>query len=556
MFKSRPLFLVVVTLCLLMAVIVSYWVALMPQRSLTAMKNDMLETSGLTLDAKRAKLDIWNGFGVLLEDVTVSNAADSTWQLSAKSVATPGLLGGRFVIDKAIVDIDVSSVKAVTLLNQSRITLRDGILKLRDPARQTVVAVTDINGDVSVVGAKGLQGQLAMVWGSQVSDLVFDIDDLERFATTGSPMDVTLKSKSMLIGFSGQGRAEKGLKLAGQAIAEAADIGGLLRWLGMSIETIDGTGAVTFQSGLETNGLAMTFGSLTGKVGGTSLKGNITLSAGADRPKLSGDLGISALSLWGLNTGSSLLAQPWSEAPLVVADISAVDLDVNVATDQLSLRQRNWGPVTAQLKSADGLLELVLPEQKIAGGNGRLTMKSQRVVDGLTVQVDLDTKSTPAQTLLGGLLGFDFLDGALNLNAALKANGKSIAQMVSTLQGPLKLSSAESVIQKIDVLPALSQPQKGWNLQESAKTEKLSFEFDMNLTEGVAGLNSGRLNFNGISLKPKGEIDILRQALLIQLMPSGKSTDAKMTMTGQWLQPQFSTAGVLKSTTALTPPAN
>jgi hypothetical protein len=556
MFKSRPLFLIVVTLCLLMTVIASYWVALMPQRNLGAMKADLLNRSGLVLDAKRAKIDIWNGFGVLLEDVTLSNVETSTWQLSAKSLATPGVFGGSVVVDQGVVDIDVSNFKAVTLFNHSRIMLRDGIVKLRDPARQAVVAVTDINGDISAVGAKGLQGQLAMVWGSHVSDLVFGIEDLERFATTGSPIDVTLKSKSMLLGFSGQGRAEKGLKLAGQVTAEAADIGGLFRWLGMSVQTLDSAGPAALQSGLETNGLAMTFGSLTGDIGGTSLKGKITLSAGADRPKLSGDLNVSALSLWGPKTGTSLLARPWPEEPLKVEDLAAVDLDLNFATEQLTLRQRNWGPVTAQLKSAAGSLELTVPEQIIAGGNGRLNVKATKVGGGLNLQSELDIKSAPAQLFLGGLVGFDMLDGAIDLNAAVKANGQSIAQFVSTLQGSLKLSSPKAIVQKIEVLPALSQPQKGWNLQESAKTENLLLEFDTTLNEGVAVLNSGRMSFNGVSLKPRGEIDILRQAVLIQLAPSGKNTDAKMSMTGQWLEPEFSAADILKSKTALTPPAN
>lgn len=556
MFKSRPLFLVVVTLCLLMAVIVSYWVALMPQRGLRNLKADMLETSGLVLDAKRARLDIRNGFGVLLEDVTLSTSTTSTWQLSAKSMALPGLMGGNVVLDQAVLDVDVATVNAGALGFPNRITLRDGILKMRDPARQAVVAVTDINGEISAVGAKGLQGKLAMVWGSQVSDLVFGIDDLERFAMTGSPMDLTLKSKAMLFGFSGQGRADNGFKLAGQATADATDIGSFFRWLGMSVQTLDGGGAVALQSGLETTGLAMTFGTLKGDVGGTELKGGVTVAAGADRPKLSGNLNVVTLSLWGPKTDTSVLAQPWSEKPVPVSDFAAMDLDMTVPADQLKLRQRNWGAVTAQLKSSDGAMTMAMADQKMAGGMGQINVILAKAGAYLKMQAQLDIRSASAQTLLGGLLGLDVIDGAVNVTATLKANGQSMAGMVSTLEGPLKFSTQDAVLRKVDLLNAVSQPQKGWNPQDALRTEKMAFDFDTLLSEGVATLRSGLLRFNGVTLKPSGEIDTLRQAVAVQLAPSGKNTDANMFMRGTWLAPEFSAADSLKEKTAITPPAN
>ncbi len=556
MFKSRPLFLVVVTLCLLMAVIVSYWVALMPQRGLRNLKADMLETSGLVLDAKRARLDIGNGFGVLLEDVTLSTSTTSTWQLSAKSMALPGLMGGNVVLDQAVLDVDVATVNAGALGIPNRITLRDGILKMRDPARQAVVAVTDINGEISAAGAKGLQGKLAMVWGSQVSDLVFGIDDLERFALTGSPMDLTLKSKAMLFGFSGQGRADNGFKLAGQATADATDIGSFFRWLGMSVQTLDGGGAVALQSGLETNGLAMTFGTLKGDVGGSELKGGVTVAAGADRPKLSGNLNVATLSLWGPKTDTSVLAQPWSEKPVPVSDFAAMDLDMTVTADQLKLRQRNWGAVTAQLKSSDGAMTMSMADQKMAGGMGQINVILAKAGAYLKMQAQLDIRSASAQTLLGGLLGLDVIDGAVNVTATLKANGQSMAGMVSTLEGPLKFSTQDAVLRKVDLLNAVSQPQKGWNPQDALRTEKMAFDFDTLLSEGVATLRSGLLRFNGVTLKPSGEIDTLRQAVAVQLAPSGKNTDANMLMSGTWLAPEFSAADSLKEKTAITPPAN
>jgi hypothetical protein len=556
MLKSRPLFLIVITLCLLMAVIASYWVALMPQRTLRNLQAEMLETSGIALDAKLARLDVSNGFGTILEDVTLSNTGSSPWQLSAKSFSVPGMLGGSMMFDQAVLDIDVASVTAGTFRFPDRITFRDGVLKLRDPARQAVMAVTDINGDISREGTKGLQGQLAMVWGSHVSDLSFDIEDVERFAATGSPMDVTLKSKTRQLGFSGQGRADKGFKLAGQVTTEATDIGGFLRWLGMPVQVLDGVGTVSLQSGLSSSGLAFTFGTVTGDVGGAAVKGNIILEAGADRAKLSGDLNLSTLSLWGPKTNTSILAQSWSEKPLPVSDVAAVDLDLTVTAGQLKLRQRDFGPVNAQLKNAAGQMTLVMPDQKLGGGTGNFNITLTKSGAGLKMETAVDLKSVSAQSVLGGLLGFDALDGAVNVKANLKSEGQSIAGLVSTLAGQLKLSSPNVTVLSVALLPPLIKPQSGWNPEKGLQTGNVNYDFDFAIQEGIATLRSGVMNFDGIALKTKGEIDALRQALTLQLAPKGKNTDPKMSLSGPWAMPEFSASDVLKEKTAVTPPAN
>lgn len=556
MLKSRPLFLIVITLCLLMAAIASYWVALMPHRTLRNLQAEMLETSGIGLDAKLAGLDIGSGFGVKLEDVTLSNTGSSSWQLSAKSITLPGLLGGNLVVNQAILDVDVASVTAGTLRFPERLTIRDGILKLRDPSRQAVIAATDVNGDISSEGPNGLKGQLAMVWGSQVADLSFDIEDVERFVAAGSPMDLTLKSKNMLLGFSGQGRADNGFKMVGQATAAAPDIGSFFRWLGMPVQSLDGIGALSLQSGLSGTGLSYTFDKLSGDIGAAAIKGNIIFEAGADRAKLSGDLNLSTISLWGPKTGATILAQPWSEKPLPVSDLSSVDLDMTITTDQLKLRERDFGPVKTQLKNTAGQMALSLPEQNIADGTGNANINFSKSGADLKMESSADLKSATAQTLLGGFLGFDALDGTLNWSATVNGNGQSIAGLMSTLAGQMKFSSANATVQKINLKPPLTKPQSGWNAQDNLRTGDVRYDFEFSLQEGVATLRSGAMNFNGIDLNPKGEIDLLRQAFALRLSPKGKDTNPQMSISGPWSSPEFSASGVLKEKAAVTPPAN
>lgn len=553
MLKTRPLFLLVVTLCLLMVVVASYWVALLPQRSLRQLKQELLLTSGVVLDAKRARLVIGNGFGVVLDDISLTNPSDQPWQLTAKSATMPGVMGGDIALDQPVLDVDVSNVNAGILAMPYRTILRDGILKLRDPARRAVVAITDINGEISSEGAKGLKGQLAMVWGSQISDLVFDIEDLERFSASGSPMDVTLKSKAMLLGFSGQGRADKGFKLVGQATADAEEAATFFRWLGMPLQSLKGSGKFTAKSGISITGLSVALADASGKLGASEFSGQLTLAAGADRMALSGDLDISQLSILGPQKTASVFAEPWSEQVLPFTDAKAIEYNLNIKTAALVMRGRNLGGLAFKLTADGGNTSIGVSRQPFAGGHVEGNISLEGSVQRPDVFGAWQLEGVDAKLFMSGMFGFEPLEGPIDGVANFSSQGLHPAALISSLKGDFSLQSKSLGISGVDFKNLLAEPRVGWI---GALTKPMQMNLATTLNEGVMILGTSDIQSAEVTLKPRGEIDVLRQVFDIQLQPKGSGTDPKMMLTGPWNAPTFSNTVAAKEKTAVVPPAN
>jgi hypothetical protein len=556
MFKPRPLLLILLTLCLLAIAVGSYAVAILPQKALRNFQAELFQSSGYRVDVSRAHFDVAGGFAVVLDDAVLSSTTDATWTVSANSITLPGLFQNTLLIDQAVIDVDLSKLTAKSFIALPTVQFHDGVVKLHDPAKKAVVAITDLNGQMTFTASKNLVGQFSFVSGSRVSDFSFSIETADRLASSGSPMDFTWKSKNMVFAFSGQARMRDGLKTVGQITAEAKDLGAFTDWLGMAWESLKTIGPLRIESGFATEGLALAFNDVTGVVSGSAIKGRVALEAGADRPKLSGELAVSAVSLWNTAPSTSVLARPWSEKTLAISDVAAVDLDLTLEVKALKLRDRLLGALRVSFETENDGLKIIVPEQAIADGRGVMMLALTKAQTDLVIENQLKLTSVDASKFLGGVFGFDRLGGRMNVETNLKAKGGSIAGLISTLEGQMKLSSAAAATLNIDLKKPVMKPQNGWNEQEPTQTNALRFEVPLTLSEGVAQLGATLLGFEGVSLKPLGEIDLLRQAVKIQLLPTGKNTISTMAMRGPWGYPSFSAADVLPEKPAIIPPPN
>jgi AsmA-like C-terminal region len=532
MLKSRPLFLIVLTLCLSLLAVASYWLALLPQRILRDAQADMLNTSALVLDAGKASLDMSNGFAVVLDDVSISSAAGNTFQLSAKTLVLPRWWSNAITLSQAIIDVDVTkgAVGSVTL--PQNLIVRDSILKLHNRATKAVFAITDINGTLLPDGSQGAQGRFSMVWASRVASVTFNIEDMLRFGSGGSPADVTLNTKNMFVGFSGQGKFNQGLSLVGQITADAQDTSALLDWFGMSLGNLEGAGAFKMQSAVASKGLAFEFDEIKAQVGTVAMTGNTKIASGPDRARVSGDIAVSRLSLWQGTTIGSVLAKPWSETPLELRDITSLDLDLNLKVDMLRVRDRELGPNVVHLETDGERLKISKD-----GVNASLTLAKHG--GSLSMETSVNVENAEAHTVLGALLNFDALRGPVSVNGTLKAEGQSAAALVSSLQGTLTLASKSTALKGVDLAALLKTPSGGWNLNPDVATQNLKFDASLKILEGVATLMLTDVTIGATLYKPKGEVDLLRQAFALTLAP-------KLTLTGPWSEPIFSSTITLK----------
>jgi hypothetical protein len=552
MTKSTPLLLLVATITLVLAALLAFWIALMPQRILYQISERFRSEQGSALEARNPKLRFDGGLVLQLESVTLTDGSDNTAALSARdmsmNVGVSALFGGAVIADTVtlnapVLNIDVAAKSNWQSLPARTVIVREGVIKLRDATRKSVVALSDVNGRLTT--GEGVKLDISFLQNGAITSLVADADSMARLVDTGSPVDVSVSAQDRILSFSGRAVFNGGLALDGQLTAEGSDTGTMMEWLGMPLQSLKTSGPISITAGVSTTGLSATFNNVTGKFAGQDLKGQMNIQAGPDRMRLTADLTMAALKVL---PQTSLLTQAWSETPFSSADVNAVDTDIKLKADQLSLRGIDQGAADITLITTSGnmLLNASLPVTKIF-----VAVKPK----GQIVQVDvaIDANSVDAKMFLGGLVGFDRISGPIDVAFKTSAEGASPAALVSTLKGSFNLVTKRATLNGVDLSTVLSAPREGWQASDSAKSTGLDMSIEAKLDEGVATLDKADISASGVALKAKGEVDLLRQAFNISLVPKGKVQSIK----GTWVSPLFAAdAGTAPPMRPATVPAN
>jgi AsmA protein len=550
MTNSRPLFLVVVTILLLLVALVAFWLAAMPQQLLGSLKNTVVDQSGFKLEAASPALSFNDGLALKLSSVSFSN--DSATSLSAESMQVKmrfaSLFGGSFstediVFDKAVVTLNVSPDSKLPAFLKGRIVLNESSLRLRDATTKGVVNLSDVNGSIATLADGSVKASFDFLLADRLTTFVGEAESAERMFTSGSPADFTVSAPGMSFGFSGQAKISNGLAFVGQANVEANDTAALFRWLGMPLELLEGSGAFRMISGVSAQGLSTKFEKLDMKIGSETIAGKATLAVGADRTALSADVDVSRIAML---PDVSVFAKAWSEKPLSLAGFTALDLDFILRAKQLQLRNRNLGEALVQVKSEAQNITVTVPQQKLAGGNFEASLQTTTKDGEVIVDTKLTASKVEASTLLGGLFGFDTLQGPMDISSQLTMRGKTPAGLVSTAEGQLKLKTGDGAIPNLDLADMLSKPATGWPTQGSSAPQDSSVDLTAQVKDGVADFERFIIKSGAQSFKLSGEIDALRQAFDLRV--------GSLFLTGPWSSPE--TSATAKNKTAVTPPAN
>lgn len=552
MTKSRPLLIVVITLCMLFAALTAFWIALLPQRMLGQISELMLREQGLTLEAKKPRLRFDGDLVLRLEAVTLTDGKDNVTALTARDmtldVGIASLFGGgvtakTLTLNAPIVNIEVSGHATTLSLPARRVILREGVVKLRDATRKSVVALADVNGQISMGESAKLD--VSFILNGAVTTLAAEVESATRLLAEGSPADISLSAKNQIISFSGRARYSSGVELDGQITLEGSDAAGFFNWIGMPLRLLEDVGPIALTSGVSTNGLSATLNNVDAKTGAQNVKGNANVQAGPDRMKLTADLAMAGLNVL---SKTSLLAAPWSEKPFDLSDLTAVDADVKFKVEHLSLRGLDQGPSDVAVTSTDGKtnIDVSLAATKF---HVALVPKSKMI----QLDATLDAKLVDAKTLLAGLLGFDRLSGPVNLLAKVSAEGANPAALISTLKGNINLDGQKLSLSGIDLRSLIATPHEGWQANDTAKTARFDMSFESQIDDGVAALQKAEIALPDATLKAKGEIDFLRQAFSVSFAPKGKVQSLK----GTWVRPLFAAdAGIAPALRPVTAPAN
>jgi AsmA-like C-terminal region len=553
MTNSRPLLLIVITLCLVLVSLTVFWIAAMPQQLLGTLKRNLAEQGSYTLEATSPTLSLRDGLALSLANVTLGNAKSASLsaghmdiKLALTSLFGGGMNADEVVLDTAVITLDVADTSTLPKLFARHLTLKESTLRLRDEKRLAVVGLTDVNGSLAILPDGAAKAELTFLLDDRLTTFAAEAESAERLFTTGSPADISLSTPRMLIGFSGQAKLNAGVSLAGQSIIESDDAAALFRWLGMPFESLKGMGHFNLAGRVVMQNLSAQFDKFEARVGTESVTGTASISAGPDRMKLAGEWSVLRLDLFAVQT---LYEKPWSEKPFSIADVTAANLDLKLNVKKLRLRGRDLGAVAVSLKTEDNRTTVSLPRQPFATGQAEAAFVFSQNKGTLTLDTKMDASAVDAKLFLGGALGLDTVQGPLDVSIATTQQGNNLAELISTTSGAMKFASKNLTIDGVDLATRLSTPGSGWQAKVGLLTSGATLQTTALLADGIATLDQTMLKLGSASIKPRGEIDVLRQAVALQVSP-------KITMTGAWVAPVISAGELPKIKSPASPPAN
>ncbi len=370
-----------------------------------------------------------------------------------------------------------------------------------------------------------------------------------------SPVAVKLSAGAAEVDFDGRAGFQP-MMAEGRLGADLADLAAISALLGMDRpalpqgfgrDAVKVTGDVT----LTAEGSAHLRGG-TILLDGKAITGDLDLTPGEARPKLvarlaTGDLAVAGNVAEGTGAGAgggAVATAGWSDRPIDVSGLSALDAEVGIRAASLDLGAVKLGPVAAAVTLDNARAVIRLEDVGAYGG----TVAGQFVVNGrrgLSVGGDMRFRDISLQPMLSDLTGFARLVGTGDLSLDFLGSGNSVAAIMNSLSGSGVINLGSGEILGLDIAGMITRLDTGY-VGEGQKTifDSLSASFDMDggdlfnrdlIMAGpvISAAGSGRIGLGARDLEYRIRPTALRGA------DGSGGISVPLWITGSWAAPSF-----------------
>ncbi len=434
-----------------------------------------------------------------------------------------------------------SSAPADSLLDEVRIApilIEDGRVGYLDERDGTTFSASEVNLRVSLPtpdSPLSLKG--SAVWKKQPVKFALFIKAPQKLAVTGSPLEASIDAARLKASYTGLATLRSGFELAGHLEASTPSLRGLMRWLGVDIPEGRGLEAFSVRGGLDLRPDRLELKKATVRLDGMTARGTVRVLTKGRRPKVIAALGVDRIDTnvymapdtpagsgeKASGTSPAKGADAWSDRPIDLSSLKAVDADLRLAANGILYRKVRIGRSNVTAKLENGVLDATLKEMALYGGkaSGRL------VLDGsgpkAVVRGALNAKGLNGEGLLRDFADITSLKGTLELSLSLAAKGRNQQEMVSTLLGKTKLTFRDGAIKGINIARLVRTVEKavvnGWKKAPKEKTDFAELSGSFDIRDGIAKTKDLKMLGPLVRLTGSGEVDLLRRRLDLRIDP-------------------------------------
>jgi uncharacterized protein involved in outer membrane biogenesis len=165
-------------------------------------------------------------------------------------------------------------------------------------------------------------------------------------------------------------------------------------------------------------------------------------------------------------------ATGWSTAPIDLNALRTVDLDLDLTLASLKFGQLPLGKTRLKTKLENGELAATIHEAVIGQGtgSGEIALKARGTAHDAAI--GLKFVNVDAEPVTTELSGKPLLKGPSNVEISTRANGRSLAELVSTLDGSARIDMKKGQLRGWDIGAMVAElwNYKGWGYTPSRNT--------------------------------------------------------------------------------------
>jgi AsmA protein len=212
----------------------------------------------------------------------------------------------------------------------------------------------------------------------------------------------------------------------------------------------------------------------------------------------------------------------YDETPLDYTGLRDFNVSLDLTTGVLQVQKLRIDRAQLNVQLIDGFLAASINTMELYGGKGQAKVRIDARAEPLRFEETLDVDGVRTLSFLSDALGFGNLDSTANLTLAMKAEGRSQADLIKTLSGSGAFYFADGAFKGVDfggVTRTVKNVISGRIAGKDAQTPFTNFAATVQIAHGVVATRDFKLNGPRLLVNALGVIDMGGQSLDLRFTP-------------------------------------
>lgn len=460
------------------------------------------------------------------------------------------------------------SIKQVRL---GDVSISNGTATYKNAQSGAAFSLAEINLDIALPSLDDpFAANGSAVWQGDKVALELAAERPRAFVEGGkTPVALKISAPKLNAAYQGDLQPLGGLAFGGNVDLSVPSVRELAKWVGNPMPAGGGFGPLAIKGVANGSGNSYSFSKAEIGFDGMNATGNMKVTTGGARPRLTGQLAFDKIDVntylagetGGASGGSASGATGggdggWSNEPIDLSGLKAVDADLALSASEILVQKIRIGASALHLALNSGMLNVSLDKLALyeGAGQGKLTLNGTSATPQLAASFGVGGVS--AGPLLTDAAGFSRLEGKSVINFDVTASGRSQRAMVSALNGKGAVKFTNGSIKGINIAGlvrnVLSAATTGWQSGGAQDTDFSELGGTFTIANGILSNNDLKMLSPLVRIAGSGTVNMPDKTLKYRIEPKlaatlegqGGNADVKgievpIIVEGPWASPRF-----------------